>query len=83
MKPFNIIGDRLFRIRLLRDKEHIYLLQDIHHIISVDASSQVQKGGALDDDYDYTPIDRLLMSNTLEKFIKALDGFGYFDAKLS
>ncbi len=41
VKPFNIIGDRLFRIRLLRDKEHIYLLQDIHHIISDGASRRV------------------------------------------
>ena len=33
VQPFNIVGDRLFRIRLLRDKEHFYLFQDIHHTI--------------------------------------------------
>ncbi len=42
--------------------------QQLAAFLSGDASGQVQKGGALDDDYDYTPIDRLLMSNTLEKF---------------
>ena len=33
IEPFNIVGDRLFRFRLLKDSEHYYLLQDIHHII--------------------------------------------------
>ena len=31
--PFNIYGDRLFHIHLLRDKEHYYIYLDIHHII--------------------------------------------------
>ncbi len=34
VQPFDLYKDRLFRIRLLRDAEHYYLLQDIHHIIS-------------------------------------------------
>ena len=33
VQPFNIVGDRLFRIRLLRDKEHIYYFQGTHHTI--------------------------------------------------
>ena len=33
VQPFNIVGNRLFRIRLLRDKEHFYYLQDVHHTI--------------------------------------------------
>ena len=33
VQPFNIVGDRLFRMRLLRDKEHFYFFQDIHHTI--------------------------------------------------
>ncbi len=33
VRPFNFYDDRLFHIRLLRDKEHYYLLLDIHHII--------------------------------------------------
>ncbi len=32
--PFNIYGDRLFHIRLLRDKEHFYFFLDPHHIIA-------------------------------------------------
>ena len=41
VQPFNIVGDRLFRLRLLKDAEHYYLLQDIHHIISDGASRKV------------------------------------------
>ena len=36
--PFNIYGDRLFHIRLLRDPNHYYLFIDYHHII-VDGTS--------------------------------------------
>ena len=39
VNPFNIVGDRLFRIRLLRDNEHFYYFQDIHHTI-FDGDSQ-------------------------------------------
>lgn len=38
VQPFNILSDRLFRIRLLRDKDHYYLFLDYHHII-VDGTS--------------------------------------------
>ena len=44
IQPFNIVGDRLFRIRLLKDAAHYYLLQDIHHIISDGASRKVLLG---------------------------------------
>ena len=36
--PFNIYGDRLFHVRLLRDDRHYYLFCDYHHII-VDGTS--------------------------------------------
>ena len=39
VQPFNIVGDRLFRIRLLRDKEHFYYFQDAHHTL-FDGGSQ-------------------------------------------
>ena len=41
IQPFNLLKDRLFRIRLLKDNDHYYLLQDIHHIISDGTSRQV------------------------------------------
>ena len=31
--PFNLYGDRLFHIRLMRDENHFYFFLDIHHII--------------------------------------------------
>ena len=33
VRSFDLLHDRLFRIRLLKDGEHYYILQDIHHII--------------------------------------------------
>ena len=41
VQPFDIVGNRLFRIRLLRDNEHFYLFQDIHHTIFDGASNDV------------------------------------------
>ena len=41
VQPFDLYKDRLFRIRLLKDAEHYYLLQDIHHIISDGTSRKV------------------------------------------
>ena len=39
--PFNIFGDRLFHIRLLRDNSHYYLFLDMHHIICDGTSIKV------------------------------------------
>ena len=39
IQPFNIVDGRLFFIRLLRDKEHFYYFQNVHHTI-FDGSSQ-------------------------------------------
>ncbi len=41
VQPFDLYQDRLFRIRLLKDAAHYYLLQDIHHIISDGTSRKV------------------------------------------
>ena len=41
VQPFNIVGDRLFRLQMLKDSEHYYLLQDVHHIISDGESRKV------------------------------------------
>ena len=41
VQPFDLTNDRLFRIRLLKDANHFYLLQDIHHIISDGTSRKV------------------------------------------
>ena len=38
VQPFNIYGDRLFHVSLMRDKDHHYLFVDYHHII-VDGTS--------------------------------------------
>ncbi len=38
IKPFDIYGDRLFHVSLMRDKEHYYLFVDYHHLI-VDGTS--------------------------------------------
>ena len=41
VQPFHIVGDRLFRLQMLKDGKHYYLLQDIHHIISDGESRKV------------------------------------------
>ena len=41
IQPFDLLKDRLFRMRLFRDAEHLYYFQDIHHIISDGTSRQV------------------------------------------
>ena len=38
VKPFNLLQDRLFRVRIMRNSEHYYLFLDMHHII-VDGTS--------------------------------------------
>ncbi len=39
--PFDIIGGRLFHIRLFHDSEHYYLLLDMHHVIADGTSIKV------------------------------------------
>jgi len=41
VKPFQIVGDRLFHVHLLQDDEHFYLLWDCHHIINDGMSLQI------------------------------------------
>jgi amino acid adenylation domain-containing protein len=48
--PFNLYGDRLFRIRILRDSAHLYLFIDYHHII-VDGTSMKLMLNAIDKAY--------------------------------
>lgn len=39
--PYNLIGDRLFHVKLMRDKEHYSLFLDYHHIIVDGTSMQI------------------------------------------
>ncbi len=39
--PFNIYGDRLFHVKLMRDATHYYLFLDYHHIIVDGTSMQI------------------------------------------
>ena len=56
IQPFNIVGDRLFRIRLLRDKEHFYFFHDIHHTI-FDGSSIDVMFADLEKAYNGEPLE--------------------------
>ena len=55
-QPFDLCNERLFRMRLLRDSEHYYLLLDIHHIIYDGTSRQVL----------FADIERAYRGETLE-----------------
>ena len=48
--PFDLCGDRLFRICILRDNAHLYLFIDYHHII-VDGTSMKLMLNAIDKAY--------------------------------
>ena len=39
--PFDLYKDRLFRMRLLKDSQHLYLLINVHHIIADGTSLKV------------------------------------------
>ena len=54
--PFNIVGDRLFRIRLLRDKEHFYYFQDVHHTL-FDGGSQALMLADIEKAYNGEPLE--------------------------
>ncbi len=57
IQPFDLYNDRLFRIRLLRDDAHIYLLLDMHHIISDGGSWRVMLAD-IDKAYNGTPLEK-------------------------
>ena len=40
-QPFQLLGDQLFRIRILKTTEHVYLFIDFHHIIFDGTSMQI------------------------------------------
>ena len=56
VQSFNIVGDRLFRIRLLRDKEHFYYFQDVHHTI-FDGSTHGVMMADLEKAYNGEPLE--------------------------
>ena len=56
VQPFNIVGDRLFRIRLLRDKEHFYYFQDVHHTL-FDGGSQALMLADIEKAYNGEPLE--------------------------
>ena len=56
IQPFNIVDGRLFFIRLLRDKEHFYFFQNVHHTI-FDGSSQGIMLADIEKAYNGEPIE--------------------------
>ena len=56
IQPFNIVDGRLFYIRLLRDKEHFYFFQNVHHTI-FDGSSQAIMLADIEKAYNGEPLD--------------------------
>jgi amino acid adenylation domain-containing protein len=56
IQPFNIVDGRLFYIRLLRDKEHFYFFQNVHHTI-FDGSSQAIMLADIEKAYNGEPLE--------------------------
>ena len=61
VQPYNLHEDRLFRVRLLADKNYIYFLLDIHHIVSDGTSFQLLLED-IDKAYNEEPIEQELVS---------------------
>ena len=57
VRPFDIYGDLLFHIHLLRDARHLYLFIDYHHII-VDGTSMKLLLNDIDRAYHGTPLSQ-------------------------
>ncbi len=55
--PYDIFGDRLFRIRLLRCQRNLYLYIDYHHIISDGTSMHIMLAD-IDKAYHGLPLDK-------------------------
>ena len=68
VQPFDLLKDRLFRIRLMKDREHYYLLIDIHHII-FDGGSWAVMLKEIDKAYAGEPIEQEML--TLAEVAKA------------
>ena len=56
VEPFDIYGDRLFHIRLLRDANHLFLFIDYHHII-IDGTSMKLMLNDIDKAYHGIPLE--------------------------
>ena len=74
VRPFNLLGDTLYRISIYDTGEHVYLLTDIHHII-YDGSSTVifyrdltkAYGGDALEEEPFTAYDESLREEELER----------------
>jgi len=61
IQPFNIVDGRLFFIRLLRDKDHFYFFQNVHHTI-FDGGSQGIMLADIEKAYNGEPIEAELLT---------------------
>ena len=90
VQPFSIIGDRLFRFRILESPEKRYLFMDLHHIISDGTSDKLlldsiteAYGGAVPEKERFTGFD-MIMSEQDARTDDALDkAKKYYDGLLS
>jgi amino acid adenylation domain-containing protein/thioester reductase-like protein len=57
IRPYELLGERLFRVRLLRDQNHFHWLLDMHHIIADGGSWRVLLAD-LDKAYAGEPLER-------------------------
>ena len=61
IQPFDLLKDRLFRFRLLKDQEHYYFLIDIHHII-FDGGSWMVMLAEIDKGYAGKPMEQEMLT---------------------
>ena len=87
VKPFDLLNDPLYRFNIFTYADHVFLLLDLHHIIS-DGSSNYVIAKELEKAYrgevltpeTYTAYDRALDEEALMKSERKQEAEDYFDA---
>ena len=74
VRPFNLLGENLYRVSILDTGEHVYLLADFHHIIFDGSSSVIfyrdltkAYGGVALEEEAFTAYDESLREEELER----------------
>jgi acyl carrier protein len=86
IKPFDVLGERLYRFKLYTTPSYYYLVIDIHHIIS-DGSSNYILAREMEKAYSgqplvkesYTAFDRAIDEENIMKTERGIEAEQYFD----
>ncbi len=90
VKPFNVLGEKLYRFKIYKTPSYYYLFIDIHHLISDGTSNYVlsremekaYSGQPLEAE-QYTAFDRAIDEENIMKTERGIEAEQYFDQLIS